>query len=52
MTENQYESRKGKSSGTNLVFYSRAIDIIQETDSWADTTYLDLNKAFDRVPHR
>ena len=38
---------------TNLLsFYSRVIDITQERDGWADCIYLDLRKAFDKVPHR
>ncbi|XP_076064369.1 dynein axonemal assembly factor 5 [Oratosquilla oratoria] len=28
------------------------IEIIQERDGWADCTFLDLQKAFDKVPHK
>ncbi|MCP3680120.1 MAG: reverse transcriptase family protein, partial [Gammaproteobacteria bacterium] len=45
--------RKGKSCVTNLLnFYSRVIDEVQERDGWVDCVYLDLKKAFDKVPHR
>ena len=38
---------------TNLLsFYTRVIDVVQERDGWVDTVYLDIKKAFDRVPHR
>ena len=49
----QFGFRRGKSCATNLIcFYSRVIDIIQERDGWADCVYLDLKKAFDKVPHK
>ena len=49
----QFGFQKGKSCVTNLIcFYSRVIDIIQERDGWADCIYLDLKKAFDKVPHK
>ncbi len=34
------------------MFLSRVVDIIQEREGWADCIYLDLKKAFDKVPHR
>ena len=34
------------------MFYSRLIDIVQERNGWADCPFLDLQKAFDKVPHR
>ena len=50
--EGQFGFRKGKSCVSNLLcFYSRVIDIIQEREGWADCVYLDLKKAFDKVPH-
>ena len=53
LTEKQFGFRKGKSCVTNLIsFYSRVIDIVQERDGWADCIYLDLKKAFDKVPHK
>ncbi len=37
---------------TNLLsFYSRVTNIVQERDGWVDCIYLDLKKAFDKVPH-
>ena len=35
-----------------LSFYSRAINITQERDGWTDCIYLDLKKAFNKIPHR
>lgn len=35
-----------------VCFYSRVTDVVQERDGWADAVYLDLKKAFDKVPHR
>ena len=35
-----------------LSFYTRVIDAIDERDGWVDTVYLDIKKAFDRVPHK
>ena len=53
LTGRQFGFRSGRSCVTNLLsFYSRAIDIIQERDGWADCVYLDLKKAFDKVPHQ
>ena len=49
----QFGFRQGRSCTTNLIcFYSRIIDITQERDGWADCVFLDLKKAFDKVPHR
>ena len=48
----QFGFIQGKSCVTNLLcFYSRVIDVIQERDGWVDCIYLDLKKAFDKVPH-
>ncbi len=53
ITEKQFGFRKGRSSVTNLLsFYIRVIDGVQERDGWVDTVYLDLKKAFNKVPHR
>ena len=52
INDRQFGFRKGRSCMTNLMcFYSRVIDIVQERDGWADCVYLDLKKAFDKVPH-
>ena len=52
LTEKQFGFRKGRSCATNLIsFYSRVIDVVQERDGWVDCIYLDLKKAFDKVPH-
>ena len=49
----QYGFRKGRSCVTNLLsFYTRVRDVLHERDGWVDAVYLDIKKAFDRVPHR
>lgn len=51
--EAQYGFRKGRSCVSNLLsFYTRIIEDVQERNGWVDTIYLDLKKAFDKVPHR
>ena len=53
INESQFGFRQGRSCVTNLIcFYSRVIDIVQERDGWADCIFLDLKKAFDKVPHK
>ncbi len=53
LTDKQFGFRSGRSCVMNLVsFYSRAADIIQEREGWADCVYLDLKKPFDKVPHQ
>ena len=53
VSERQFGFRKGRSCVTNLLsYYSRVIDAVQERDGWVDSVYLDLRKAFDKVPHR
>ncbi len=53
ISDRQYGFRFGRSCVSNLLsFYDRATDILQERDGWVDCIYLDLKKAFDRVPHR
>ena len=53
ISNKQFGFRKGRSCVTNLLsFYSRIIDKIQERDGWVDCIYLDLKKAFDKVPHQ
>ena len=52
LSEQQFGFRKGRSCVTNLLsFYSRVVDKIQEREGWMDCIYLDLKKAFDKVPH-
>ena len=52
ISNKQFGFRKGRSCVTNLLsFYSRVIDKVQERDGWVDCIYLDLKKAFDKVPH-
>ena len=52
ISNSQFGFRQGRSCVSNLLcFYSRAIDEIQEKDGWVDCVYLDLKKAFDKVPH-
>ena len=53
LTNKQFGFREGRSCTTNLIsFYSRVIDAVQERDGWVDCIYLDLKKAFDKVPHK
>lgn len=53
VTNRQFGFREGRSCVTNLIsFYSRVIDIVQERDGWVECVYLDLKKAFDKVPHK
>ena len=53
LSDCQFGFRKGRSCTTNLLcYYSRIVDIIQEREGWADGIYLDLMKAFDKVPHK
>ena len=48
----QFGFRQRRSCAINLIcFYSRVIDIVQERDGWADCVFLNLKKAFDKVPH-
>lgn len=52
ISEKQFGFRKGRSCVTNLIsFYSRVIDGLDGRDGWVDTVYLDIKKAFDKVPH-
>ncbi len=52
LTKGQFGFKEGRSFVTNLLsFYSRVTDIIQEREGWADCIYMDLKKAFDKVPH-
>ena len=53
LTDRQFGFRSGSSCTSNLLaFYSRVIDEVQERDGWVDGVYLDLKKAFDKVPHK
>ena len=52
ISNSQFGFRKGRSCVTNLLsFYSRVTERVQERDGWVDCVYLDLKKAFDKVPH-
>lgn len=52
LTARQFGFREGTSCVTNLLsFYDRVVDILQEREGWVDCVYLDIKKAFDRVPH-
>ena len=49
----QFGFRTGRSCVTNLSnFYSRVINITKESDGWVDCLYLNLKKAFNKVPPR
>ena len=53
VTNNQYGFRKGRSCVTNLLsFYTRVIEVVDNRDGWVDAVYLDIKKAFDKVPHK
>ena len=53
LSKEQYGFREKRSCVTNLLsFYSRVIEMTQERHGWVDCIYLDLKKAFDKVPHR
>ena len=53
LTNCQYGFRRGRSCSSNLIsFYSRIVDIVQDREGWVDGVYLDLKKAFDKVPHK
>ena len=34
-----------------VIVSTQGRDIMQERDGWVDCAYLDLKKAFDKVPH-
>ncbi len=49
----QFGFRRGRLCVTSLLsFNSGMMDIMQERNGCADCVYLDLKKAFDKVPHR
>ena len=51
-SSSQFGFREGTSTVTNLLsYYDRVSDILQEREGWVDCIYLDIKKAFDRVPH-
>ena len=53
ITNSQFGFRKGRSCVTNLVsFYTRVIEGIQAREGWVDVVYLDIKKAFDKVPYK
>ena len=53
LTKRQFGFSEESSCVTNLLScYSRVTSVIQQRDGWVDCVYLDLKRAFDRVPHR
>ncbi len=53
LTNAQSGFHEGRLCMTNLLnYYSRVVDLTQERDGWVDCIYLDLKKAFDKVPHK
>ena len=52
ISKSQFGFRQGKSCVTNLSFYTRVIEGIENRDGWVDAVYLDIKKAFDTVPHK
>ena len=53
VTNSHYGFRKGRSCVTNLLsFYTRAIDVVDNRDGWVNAVYLDIKKAFGKVPHK
>ena len=53
VTNSLYGFRKGRSCVTDLLsFYTRVIDVVDNRDGWVDAVYLDIKKAFDKVPHK
>jgi len=53
LAEKQFSFRSGKSFVTNLLsFYGRVSEIMQESERWINSVYLDFKKTFDRVSHQ
>ena len=53
ITNRQYGFRQGNSCVTNILsFYTRVIEGIDNREAWVDTVFLDIKKAFDRIPHK
>ena len=48
----RYQPKGNLVSENLLSFYSRVTDAVQERKGWVDCTYLDLKKAFDKMPYR
>jgi len=52
ITDKQFGFRSKRSCVANLLsFYDRVTEVLQEREGWVDCVYLDLKKAFDKVPH-
>ena len=52
LSDKQFGFRSKRSCVANLLsFYDRVTEVLQEREGWVDCIYLDLKKAFDKVPH-
>lgn len=51
-SEKQFGFRKVRPCVTKLLSFILAVHVLQEIDGWVDCVYLDLEKAFDRAPHK
>ena len=53
LTSGQFGFKEGNSCITNLLSFNLCvIDMTQEREGWVDCIYLNLKKAFDKVPHK
>ena len=52
-TEQRFRFSEGRPCVINLIsYFSRITDKIQERTGCVDSVYLDMKKAFDKVPHK